>query len=88
MIPAQFDYSSPSTLNEALTLLQQLGDDAKILAGGHSLIPMMKLRLASPGHLIDINKISDLSFIKEKKMEASLRSVHLPVKLNWKSRIL
>ncbi len=81
MIPAPFDYSSPATLNEALTLLQQLGDDAKVLAGGHSLIPMMKLRLASPGHLIDINKISDLSFIKEEggfvKIGALTREVEL-----------
>jgi len=48
MIPAPFDYSSPSTLEEALALLEKHGDEAKILAGGHSLIPMMKLRFASP----------------------------------------
>lgn len=81
MIPAQFDYSSPTTLNEALTLLDKLGDDAKILAGGHSLIPMMKLRLASPGHLIDINRISDLSYLKEEggflKIGALTREVEL-----------
>ncbi|MEK6780537.1 MAG: xanthine dehydrogenase family protein subunit M [Bacteroidota bacterium] len=65
MIPAAFDYSAPSTLSEALALLKQHGDDAKILAGGHSLIPMMKLRFASPGHLIDINNIPGLSYIKE-----------------------
>lgn len=65
MIPAPFDYSCPSTLNEALELLQKHGEDAKILAGGHSLIPMMKLRVASPSHLVDINEIEGLSYIKE-----------------------
>lgn len=65
MIPATFDYSSPTTLSDAFALLKKLGDDAKILAGGHSLIPMMKLRLASPSHLVDINNIPGLSYIKE-----------------------
>jgi len=65
MIPEAFDYSAPSTLEEAFSLLQEFGDDAKILAGGHSLIPMMKLRFASPTHLIDINNIPGLSYIKE-----------------------
>lgn len=64
MIPAQFDYSSPSTLEEALQLLNEIGDEAKILAGGHSLIPMMKLRFAEPEHLIDISGISELSYVK------------------------
>ncbi len=65
MIPGSFDYHSPTSLDEAINLLGKLGDDAKILAGGHSLIPMMKLRLAEPTHLIDINGLSDLDFIKE-----------------------
>ena len=65
MIPASFDYSSPKTLSEAVSLLKQYGADAKILAGGQSLIPLMKLRLAAPKHLIDINGISDLSYIRE-----------------------
>jgi carbon-monoxide dehydrogenase medium subunit len=65
MIPAPFDYSSPDTLEEALALLEKYGDEAKILAGGHSLIPMMKLRFATPEHLIDINNIPGLSYIKE-----------------------
>ena len=65
MITEAFDYSKPSTLAEAISLLQQLGDEAKILAGGHSLIPMMKFRLATPAHLIDINGLSDLEYIKE-----------------------
>lgn len=65
MIPASFDYSAPATIDEALALLQQHGDEAKILAGGHSLIPMMKLRFANPTHLIDINNIPGLAYIKE-----------------------
>ena len=65
MIPESFAYSAPSTLDEALTLLNELGDDAKILAGGHSLIPMMKLRFADPAHLIDINNIPGLAYIEE-----------------------
>ena len=61
MIPASFDYSAPSTLDEALKLLSEIGDEAKILAGGHSLIPMMKLRFAEPEHLVDLNNIPGLS---------------------------
>ncbi len=65
MIPASFDYWAPYTLEEAIALLHKIGDEAKILAGGHSLIPMMKLRFASPEHLIDINNIPGLSYVKE-----------------------
>jgi len=65
MVPAQFDYLTPATLDEALALLQQHADDAKILAGGHSLIPAMKLRLAQPAVLIDIGRIRDLAYIRE-----------------------
>lgn len=65
MIPAPFDYAAPATLDEAIGLLEKHGDDAKILAGGHSLIPMMKLRFASPEFLIDINNIPGLSYIRE-----------------------
>ena len=65
MIPAQFDYVTPATLNEALSLLAEHQDDAKILAGGHSLIPAMKLRLAMPQMLIDIGRIKDLAYINE-----------------------
>jgi carbon-monoxide dehydrogenase medium subunit len=65
MIPPAFEYLRPKTVPEAVALLQQHGDDAKILSGGQSLIPMMKLRLARPSHLIDINRISGLSYIKE-----------------------
>jgi carbon-monoxide dehydrogenase medium subunit len=65
MYPAKFDYVAPRTLPEALSLLSQHGEDAKILAGGQSLIPMMKLRLASPAMLIDINRLPDLDRIDE-----------------------
>jgi carbon-monoxide dehydrogenase medium subunit len=65
MIPREFDYHAPKTLPDAIGLLAQLGDDAKLLAGGHSLLPMMKLRFAQPGHLIDLGKIAELKGIRE-----------------------
>jgi aerobic carbon-monoxide dehydrogenase medium subunit len=65
MIPANFDYEAPTTLEEAIGMLHKFGEDAKILSGGHSLIPMMKLRFANPTHLIDINGIPGLSHIQE-----------------------
>jgi carbon-monoxide dehydrogenase medium subunit len=65
MIPAQFDYVAPATLDEALSLLAERPDEAKVLAGGHSLIPAMKLRLAQPAVLVDIGRIKDLSYISE-----------------------
>jgi carbon-monoxide dehydrogenase medium subunit len=65
MIPPPFEYHAPASLGEATALLDRLGDDAKILSGGQSLIPLMKLRLASPGHLIDINGIAGLAYVRE-----------------------
>lgn len=65
MIPQSFQYESPGSLAEAISMLQQYGEDAKILSGGHSLIPMMKLRFATPEYLIDINNIPGLSYIRE-----------------------
>src|SRR5207244_10886737 len=65
MIAAAFDYHAPGSITEATALLAQLGEEAKILSGGQSLIPLMKLRLASPQHLIDINGIPGLAFIRE-----------------------
>jgi len=65
MIPPEFEYHAPSTLSAAVALLSELGDDAKLLAGGHSLLPMMKMRFAEPPHLIDLNKIEQLRGVKE-----------------------
>jgi carbon-monoxide dehydrogenase medium subunit len=65
VIPAPFDYRRASTLDEALSLLADGGEDAKLLAGGHSLLPLMKLRLAAPSLLVDIGRLSDLSFVRE-----------------------
>lgn len=65
MIPPSFAYHAPRSIGEALSLLTELGDDAKLLAGGHSLLPMMKLRFAQPGALIDINRIPELRGIRE-----------------------
>src|ERR1041385_7955187 len=64
MYPASFEYHSPTTVKEALGLMTKL-EDAKVLAGGHSLVPMMKLRLAQPKNIIDLRKVSGLSYIKE-----------------------
>jgi aerobic carbon-monoxide dehydrogenase medium subunit len=66
MIPRSFEYFAPKTLDEAVSLLGKLGQDAKILSGGQSLIPMMKLRLATPPYIIDINRIPDLNYIAER----------------------
>jgi len=65
MIPAAFEYHAPTSLGEATALLVRLGEDAKVLSGGQSLIPLMKLRLASPPHVIDINGIPGLAGIRE-----------------------
>ncbi len=65
MTPGVFEYHRPNTVEEVLALLGQFGDDGKVLAGGHSLVPMMKLRLAEPAHLIDINAIEDLRGIRD-----------------------
>jgi aerobic carbon-monoxide dehydrogenase medium subunit len=65
MYPAQFEYFRPTTVDEAVKLLAQHGDDAKLLAGGHSLIPAMKLRLAQPKAVVDLGRIANLSYIRE-----------------------
>lgn len=65
MIPAAFDYVRASSAKEAISLIGEHGSDAKFLAGGHSLLPLMKLRLAQPSVLIDIGRIKDLSYIKD-----------------------
>ncbi len=65
MYPAQFQYHRATSVQHALDLMAQHGDDAKVLAGGHSLLPVMKLRFATPAHLIDIGRVSGLSGISE-----------------------
>lgn len=65
MLPARFEYHRPKDLDEALQLLAEHGEDAKVLAGGQSLIPVMKLRLAAPGHLVDVNRIPELDRLEE-----------------------
>ena len=64
MKPAPFEYHRPREISEALTLLREIGDDGKILAGGQSLMPLMNFRLAQPAHLIDINFIDGLDYIR------------------------
>ena len=64
MYPPNFDYQAPDTLEGALASLAELGDEGRVLAGGQSLIPMMKLRLAMPSHLVDINRIGSLSYVR------------------------
>ena len=66
MIPSRFDYVAPSTLDDAVTLLREHGGDAKVLSGGQSLIPMLKLRLAEPTVLVDINRIPGLDYVEER----------------------
>jgi aerobic carbon-monoxide dehydrogenase medium subunit len=65
MIPGSFDYHRPTTIKEAVELLAAFGDEARALAGGHSLIPMMKLRLANPGHLVDLGAVGELKGIRD-----------------------
>jgi aerobic carbon-monoxide dehydrogenase medium subunit len=65
MIPAAFDYVRADTADHAISLLGEHGDEAKLLAGGHSLLPLMKLRLASPSVLIDVGRLSDLSYVRD-----------------------
>ena len=65
MYPAAFDYKRPESAAEAISLVNEFGDDAKFLAGGHSLLPLMKLRLAQPTVLIDIGRLADLSYVRD-----------------------
>src|SRR5262245_62050531 len=66
MIPPKFEYFAPTTVHDALTLLRHYGSEAKLLSGGQSLIPLMKLRLATPAYLIDINRIPGLDHLQER----------------------
>lgn len=64
MKPAIFEYHDPRSVDEALGLLAQLGDEAKVLAGGQSLVPMMNFRLVRPGHLVDLNRVPDMAYLR------------------------
>src|ERR1700687_373243 len=72
MIPAPFEYAAPKTLEEAVRLLQRHGDEAKILAGGHSLLPLMKLRLAQPRYVIDIGRLRNMNYIREENGQIAI----------------
>lgn len=67
MKPAAFEYYDPTTVDEALALLGELGDEAKVLAGGQSLVPMMNFRLVRPAHLIDLNRIPELAYLRREQ---------------------
>src|SRR4051812_48561523 len=67
--PAPFGYERATSVDGAIATLQRLGSEARVIAGGHSLLPMMKLRLANPEHLVDINGIADLEYIREQDGE-------------------
>jgi aerobic carbon-monoxide dehydrogenase medium subunit len=71
-VPAAFNYHAATTLDDAIALMQQYGDDAKFLAGGHSLLPTMKLRLAQPGHLIDLGRIHGLSYVHDDEHDIAI----------------
>jgi carbon-monoxide dehydrogenase medium subunit len=72
MIPAAFDYVRVTSVDEALAALTEHGDEAKVLAGGHSLLPLMKLRLATPSVLVDVGRLTDLSYIREEGDELAV----------------
>jgi len=72
MIPARFDYRRASSVGEALSLLEEGGEDAKALAGGHSLLPLMRLRLATPSLLVDIGRLEELSYVRREGDEVAI----------------
>ena len=85
--PAPFEYERATSVEGAIASLQKLGPEARIIAGGHSLLPMMKLRLANPTHLIDINDLTDLSYIREQEDEIRIGALTRHVDL-LKSELL
>jgi carbon-monoxide dehydrogenase medium subunit len=85
--PAPFDYERATSVDGAIASLARLGPDARVIAGGHSLLPMMKLRLASPEHLIDINDLSELSYIRDDGDEIAIGALTRHVDL-LKSELL
>jgi len=85
--PASFEYERATSVEGAIASLQRLGPEARIIAGGHSLLPMMKLRLANPEHLIDINDLTELSYIREENGEVAIGALTRHVDL-LKSELL
>lgn len=83
MIPRPFEYHAPRSLSEAISLLTEHGDTAKLLAGGHSLLPMMKLRFALPDHLIDLGKLTELKGIRETGDELRIGAMTTENELIW-----
>jgi carbon-monoxide dehydrogenase medium subunit len=86
-VPAPFEYERATSVDHAVSLLEKLGPEARIIAGGHSLLPMMKLRLANPEHLVDINNLTELSFIREHEGEVRIGALTRHVEL-LKSEVL
>jgi carbon-monoxide dehydrogenase medium subunit len=85
--PASFEYERATSVDGAIASLQRLGSDARVIAGGHSLLPMMKLRLANPAHLIDINDLTELAYIREESGEIRIGALTRHVDL-LKSELL
>ena len=83
MIPSPFEYHAPTSLPDAIALLGQYGDEARVLAGGHSLLPMMKLRFAEPGHLVDLGRIPDLRGIALAGDEVHIGAMTTENELIW-----
>ncbi len=83
MIPREFEYHAPKSLPDALGLLGRLGDEAKVLAGGHSLLPMMKMRFAQPAHLVDLGRIAELKGIREDKGTIVIGAMTTENELVW-----
>jgi carbon-monoxide dehydrogenase medium subunit len=79
--PAPFEYERATSVDGAIATLERLGSDARVIAGGHSLLPMMKLRLAKPKHLIDINDLAELSYIREEGSEIRIGALTRHVQL-------
>ncbi len=73
--PAPFEYDRATSIDQAIGLLEQYGPDTRLVAGGHSLLPMMKLRLAQPGRLVDINDLDDLSYIRQEEAQIAIGSL-------------
>jgi aerobic carbon-monoxide dehydrogenase medium subunit len=87
VIPRPFEYHAPANLSDALALLNRYGDQAKLLAGGHSLLPMMKLRFAAPGHLIDLGRIGELKGIQQVGSEMRIGAMTTENELVWSSAL-